>query len=591
MTTPSLGFTLTNPALEQATIEVGVSASLDVVLTNDTGGDIGLTTSPASTLKIVPPSKFFTADDIAKMTTQLDGWAPGVADSTSLVMTCTADSTWTAGSDLKFTIGAVESSAQPDASQLQIWPSQMTGNIPLIIQTALDLESAPQPGNASLTDTLAINLDSQGIVYRSEETDPLQNTLFLNIKNTGSTALYTGSKPRASQPKVIVSFVYGSTAGALAPDTNTGGTTPKGSAWDITASPSVIESDWFPTNPNPAGSDPHPQWVLAPTTTNDEVLGTGANANVTFEFSDIISFTPVGHTQMYALFTGFTKDDNTVYDDHVFVLDIVKQDAPPTRGLLAFHGVDPVLKIDAPGETVDIDLRWTMFDVASVQLVTSAPAVPPAELSYPDPKPLAYDKTTVTVPPIHDSQAIFATLQSFDGNGGFLNSMQFTVFAEVLYVLDPAGRSYTVALFGDTFWMKENYAFGNADSWIYNDIPSNEATYGRLYDSAGAAASVPNGWALPSADDWQALIDLHPSDPYSGLTAPGDPSFDAILGGERSPSGGYGQLLQRGVYWDSSGTTTQFVPPEAPEGGLGHTLGPGGRRHGRISPLHPPWLT
>jgi len=102
---------------------------------------------------------------------------------------------------------------------------------------------------------------------------------------------------------------------------------------------------------------------------------------------------------MLVLCTGFAKDAQNVYDDHLFVLDIVKADPPPTRGLLSFFGTDPVTPISTPNSQITIPLRWAMSGVASVQLLSSSPTVPPQRKSYPlPPKPVDYDSTQVTLP-------------------------------------------------------------------------------------------------------------------------------------------------------------------------------------------------
>lgn len=176
--------------------------------------------------------------------------------------------------------------------------------------------------------------------------------------------------------------------------------------------------------------------------------------------------------------------------DHLFVLDIVKLDAPPTRGLRSFFGPGPVIAIADPDAQVKFPLRWTMFDVASVQLLTSSAAVAPLRKTYATPpRPLGYDDTTVTVPALHTSGAI---LQAFDACGGYLNSRQLTAYAQVSYVIDGAGRVYPIALIGDTFWMLENYQFPADGSYVYGDDPGNEAAFGRLYD-ARAGAQAPGG--------------------------------------------------------------------------------------------------
>src|SRR6202042_982615 len=124
----------------------------------------------------------------------------------------------------------------------------------------------------------------------------------------------------------------------------------------------------------------------------------------------MVSLTPPGHTQMLVLFTGFRKDERTGYNDHLFVIDIAKLDPPPTRGLLSFAGQDPVVQVTGPKERAPVALRWGMFDVAKVQLLTSSLAIAPLTTNYPDPQPLAYDETTLILPPLRTSEAVFMTL-------------------------------------------------------------------------------------------------------------------------------------------------------------------------------------
>jgi uncharacterized protein (TIGR02145 family) len=56
-------------------------------------------------------------------------------------------------------------------------------------------------------------------------------------------------------------------------------------------------------------------------------------------------------------------------------------------------------------------------------------------------------------------------------------------------------------------WMAENLNY--ADGGVcYDNDPSNCAIYGRLYDWATALTVCPDGWHLPSDDEWQILVDF-----------------------------------------------------------------------------------
>jgi hypothetical protein len=272
---------------------------------------------------------------------------------------------------------------------------------------------------------------------------------------------------------------------------------------------------------------------------------------------------------MFVLCSGFARDAQTAYDDHLFVLDIVKLDPPPTRGLISFFGPEPVIAVSDPSAQVSIPLRWAMLDVASVQLLTSSAAVSPLRRAYAvPPKPLDYDSTSVTVPAPQTSEAVFCTLQAFDAGGGYLNSQQFTAYAQVSYVIDAAGEVYQVALFGDTFWMLENYRFPAVGSYVYGDSPASMGSFGRLY---GQPVQPPDGWSLPTAADWTALLTGFgdPGAAYTALVSGGRSGFNAQLGGQRTiqpdGSGVYQDRYAYGYYLVAPGPVcAQF------SGGSGH---------------------
>ncbi len=552
------GLQVLNTDNQQATVYVGVAATLAVTLTNNVGVDIPLTFGAnASVLQIYMP-EFYTVGDLGNMKISLADWNFSVnAANECLVLTYagTAAGTWANGANLAFSITNVLTSNAPDVNPLQINPGNMGANVPSQVQLPLTLANPPIHGHPKLDTTLQVSVDSQGSVYVSSEHDPLQNTLFLNLKNMGDGPLYAGTAPWKGKPTVVVSFVYGSNPGALAPD-NDKSAPQVGSAWNIQSSIQTSEGNaWSVMQP----ANAHPQWLLQPATTNVGIIGTGQSANITFQFSQIVSLTDIGHTQMIVLFTGFMKDENTPYDDHVFVLDIIKQKPPPTRGILNFFSPKPITLVNDPTQPVAIDLHWSMLYVPKINLISSFPGSVPYTKPYTSGAALQYDSYTVNIPGVSQNTPIFLTLQALDGNGVYLNSQQFTVFIQSEVFVDPRdGKIYPTIQVGTQVWMAQNLDYNaGTNCCYYNDDGTNEVPYGRLYNWDGANQNLPPNWRLPTEADWKALISsfTSPEAAYSALIAGGSKNFNAQLGGWGTNVGsGFIEKQSDGYYWTASET-------------------------------------
>ena len=562
-------FSIVNPAADNLPqIYVGVTATLNVAIVNNTGADITLQTgdaNSASGIEVFMPT-YFTPQQKAVMTitnVSQPGWAFSYdAAYKGLLLTYgNASGTWPAGASLTFNIDLVTATASPTIDVVSMNFYNLNGaNVPASPQPQnLALNASEPPQAVDLTTVLQLGLDNQGTVYVSVATDPLSNTIFLNIKNIGANSLYNDSKPWTGNPTVTVSFVYGSTAGALV------STGDSGTAWDIGASV-VTDQAWGYKNPVNTGTGAAPVWTLYPQQSNTGIIGTGANANVTFAFSNINSFTPAGHTQMMVTFNNFMMNSTTPYKPATFILDISKQDAPLTRGLYGFFGLNgSIINLTAPTQNILIPLKWFMFYVDNIKLFCSIPGVPLLQRNYykkdqtPNIQPLANDTFTLTLPiQVAQDTAIFLTLQAFDNNNNYLNSLQFTIFITANFFTDPGGQVYPTLFINNQTWLAANYNYG-VGCIAYDNNNTYRAQYGLLYTEAQAVANTPAGWRIPSQADWNGLITAAGANPNpcTALMVNGVSGFNAQAGGMGDGQGNFNSKGSQGYYWTGTANTQQ----------------------------------
>ena len=128
------------------------------------------------------------------------------------------------------------------------------------------------------------------------------------------------------------------------------------------------------------------------------------------------------------------------------------------------------------------------------------------------------------------------------------------------------GQIYDLVHINGVTWMAENLNYAAPNSRWYNDDPVIGETYGRLYPWNAAKKVCPDGWRLPTNEEWTNLamkaggykyLDFgewkNAGDPYLGyanLIEGGESGFNALLGGEGSgKSGKFSKLDKTGKYW------------------------------------------
>ena len=103
--------------------------------------------------------------------------------------------------------------------------------------------------------------------------------------------------------------------------------------------------------------------------------------------------------------------------------------------------------------------------------------------------------------------SIAQSSKSVDSAYSDLPSDDFGVKGEKGFMTDTRdGQTYKTVQIGEQTWMAENLNFETADSYCYKDSTNYCTMYGRLYTWAAATTACPEGWHLPSDDEWNTLL-------------------------------------------------------------------------------------
>ena len=99
------------------------------------------------------------------------------------------------------------------------------------------------------------------------------------------------------------------------------------------------------------------------------------------------------------------------------------------------------------------------------------------------------------------------------------------------------GQTYKTVTIGTQTWMAENLKYKTFESYCCDDILANCDVYGRLYTKSATMDACPEGWHLPSSEEWETLIEFAGGDKVAAI------KLAALSGWEYSGSDDYGFSL------------------------------------------------
>lgn len=136
---------------------------------------------------------------------------------------------------------------------------------------------------------------------------------------------------------------------------------------------------------------------------------------------------------------------------------------------------------------------------------------------------------------------------------------------------DPRDREeYAWLIIGKQTWLGENLRYRtDTGSWVYNE--TNAHSLGRLYDWETAQKVCPEGWRLPTDNEWEELMvflggegvaggkmkdDGFDNWNYPNKGATNESGFNVLPGGYRGYDGAFHNMFGKAFFWSSTEMNT-----------------------------------
>jgi len=148
--------------------------------------------------------------------------------------------------------------------------------------------------------------------------------------------------------------------------------------------------------------------------------------------------------------------------------------------------------------------------------------------------------------------------------------VEMQLYTKELFTDNRNGKKYRIVKIGSQIWMAENLNYNGGticNGYInkyYNNNSENGEKFGMLYDWETANKVCPEGWHLPSNEEWETLIDFIGGKKIAGKklkakkgwnnnsNGTDEFGFLALPGGLGNSKGEFGDIGSKCVWWSAT---------------------------------------
>jgi uncharacterized protein (TIGR02145 family) len=120
--------------------------------------------------------------------------------------------------------------------------------------------------------------------------------------------------------------------------------------------------------------------------------------------------------------------------------------------------------------------------------------------------------------------------------------------------LELGGKTYQTVIINNKIWMAENLNLPIEGSWLYQNDINNGEKHGRLYTWDAAIQACPDGWHLPTDQEWDEMVNSigGPEAAYKKVIGGGSSGLNLLFSGYKTVHDDFLSINRAGDFWTST---------------------------------------